>query len=232
MELSMNMPAMNAAGDLTGAWIPMWTPKHADESDIVQHNGENLMSLGRLVRIKDVLPERRWAIDEEGNTLPQMIFEKQFTKWAEISISKNSTEKFIDDLSAIHIPNIEKFLLVQYDEEGIRLVPMHFDPMATGEAQYTGGHANTGETMQEFQLTASKKALDDLLDKKLISLEAYGQAMRGLGEETVSDPAPAEFIEESQKEEPVETTAKCGKKVNPQGLAAHEHRCEKCKQEE
>jgi predicted DNA-binding protein (UPF0251 family) len=94
-----------------GLVIPSWTPRHKSLDMAVFHEDKPMgFSVG------DMLPERRWAVDANGNTLERREFKESFQKFWMMH-----TKNEVADL--VPIPNIKEFISQTVGPEG-KMVPI------------------------------------------------------------------------------------------------------------
>ena len=120
-------------------YIPGWYTPHSNLELEVKHLG-----LPQGFKIKQTLPFRRWALDEQGNTIDQNEFNDQYVRYvmgykiAETSDPRNEA-----------IPNVLAFIRMKYDAVG-SLVDINYndDGRVVKEEKYT----EHGEIAPEFLL--------------------------------------------------------------------------------
>lgn len=224
------------------AYIPAFSPSWKDEHmgiDITQ-NGKPLgFTLGQM------LPERRWCVQETGELMDQRDFESLYQQFASYTVVGG---KLVNvpaangyfDVKLIPVPRIERFACAQFDYDG-REVKIGFDPNkppAKSEAPvvlrdhrgYEVAPQNPNDTK-----VARLTVLADLKNKGLISDEALASEMGSILLEP--QPAAAPAVPEGFAPAPVEAepeatvhTAPCGFQARSKaGAAAHARNCADCK---
>jgi hypothetical protein len=231
------MPEMPQPIPGRGVYIPGWCYwlKNRD----ADHGTQVLYDDGspRGFCVKDVLPERRWAVQPSGHVMDQDSFEKQYMMW----LSGFPTEANFRP-SDEAIPRADYWISKKLDHDG-RLVNMEFDEFAAPAEPLVAKHNQEGEVsqkwVQEQQGNIEEKARIDTLRELhkagVLSDEAFIDAIQG-GPAAVSvDPEGV-----GEAEEPNDTVAsvpptqtqgaRCGKMVRTGYVKQHEMRCGKCKE--
>lgn len=120
--------------DRNGAHIPSFYRMHEDPAGtLVTQNGVPIPGVrGKLsFTVADVAPERRWAITESGEVLPQHVFESQLQLVREEWFAEVQKVKAPGDLSKEPIPTVQFYVSRTVDPTHPgRLIPIGFDENA------------------------------------------------------------------------------------------------------
>ena len=204
-------------------YIPAWYKPHSDLSRHVTQNGE---SVG--FRIGQVLPERRWAIQENGELLEQGDFERQYIRYIQI---RHAGDKIVDP-SKEAIPGALKFVDREVDEITGRGKKIGFNPNKPAEKVIEAKHNQDGEVSEHWlrenkmqgEKLARLQALRELVEDGTITPQQYSDKTKALLME--------EPVHEFATQDPVETQmlpktaeAPCGKVVKARGVKPHIMRC-------
>ena len=114
-----------------GGHIPSFYKHHADPaSTVVKQSGVPLSSMAALqFTVAEVAPERRWAIAENGEVLPQHIFQDRLVNVREEYFQEVVHIKPPGDLAKEAIPQVTKYVSMTVDPvDKTKLVPIGFDP--------------------------------------------------------------------------------------------------------
>jgi len=214
-----------------GTYVPSWCPwdsKHWPTHVEVSYEKKMLG-----YKVSDVLPERRWAIQESGEMLDQREFEDQYKKYLS-GFALPATF----DINAEAIPLVHRYVGVKLDpvSEG-SLIAMDYDPFkkktAVSDAKYNQQGEVSVHYLKEQQEKSDKlvrmEQLSGLLKQSIISQETYLRLVDELG--AVKEPGKVEAAPEPQPEpEPKQmVTSLCGVE-RPAGnsIRMHERKCKKC----
>ena len=180
---------MNGAGFVTerGAIVPRWTPEHDAESEVVMDG----KPLG--FRVKDMLPERRWAVDAGGNVLERHDFNEKFKLWWQSHSKKE--DPFVS------IPDRREFVSGTYDMEGKGTV-IGFDPGDPSKAVKSQKYTAEGEIYEKrraddagvAEQRGALRVLTALFKAGKISAEDYAERVMAL------DPAGSEPAADAEEE--------------------------------
>lgn len=226
-------PQQNRPGVEAGMYIPGWYREHSNTALPVTRDG---MPLG--FSVGQVLPERRWAIDELGELLPQHEFEAKYKQYQAYMCRESAI-----DHEKEYIPQAAKFVdrKLDYNDKGI---PINFDPYKPAEVEAEAKHNQEGEVSPKWFADQREQ------EKKMARMEAYNDLLKlgKLTPEEYADLTSAILLEPEPKEmptqDPVETqelaqedpalslteVANCGKQVKRGYLRQHAYRCGKCKE--
>ncbi len=109
-------------------YIPHWTPNHPDLDVDVSQDGEPLG-----FKLRQVLPERRWAVKTNGELIDPRDYRDQYVKWIArecvgsgqiVSIASHNRH-FNPEL--VGIPPLREFVDCKIDGSGKR-VPINYNP--------------------------------------------------------------------------------------------------------
>jgi len=214
-----------------GTYVPSWCPWDTQKWPTYVEVSQEKVTLG--YKVSDVLPERRWAIQQNGDMLDQRAFEDQYKKY----LSGFALPATVD-INAEAIPRVERYVGVKIDPIAPeRLVEMHYDPFKRSpvvpEAKYNQEGEISVHYLQEQQEKTDKlvrmEQLSGLLKDSIISQETYLRLVDELG--PVKEPEKVETAPEPQPEpEPKQmVTSLCGVE-RPAGnsIRMHERKCKKC----
>lgn len=196
-----------------GTYIPRWYTPHGDPSRQVldENDGDLGFTVGQ------VLPERRWAIAEDGHLLPQHQFEQRFKQWCERVLAPNGAiieikrfnKYFNVDLETV--PGVDEFVDAKPDAsmpstkpEHIRYVAINYDPMdaENGRRKIRPIYSHTGERIGK----------EEAAEAPPVGFDAVA-------------PKP----KKAKADEPMETMP-CGKEQKAKFRANHVRFCKRCKE--
>lgn len=246
---------MSAASPITGAinepriiygreaYMPEFTPAFTEsELDLtVLDKGKPLP-----FTIRQVLPERRWAIQNSGELLPELEYERRYLLWAERVVRGNppriipiraSNQYF--DRALIAIPTARRFVNVAFDYQG-REIEIGFDPdkLPNPKAQKFELLDASGNSINPMLPQSNAKidqltVIEGMQARGVLDEEAArAERQRILGEPVITSSAPPQGFTQTEATEPerISVTAKCGKScASLAGMLAHERSCAKCK---
>jgi len=116
------------------AHIPSFYTPHTNPSEILVTQGGVPIAgaRGKLsFTVADVAPERRWAIRESGEVMPQHVFESHLMRVREEWFEKVEKVKPPGDLQKEVIPSVQRFVTRTPDpSDPSRLIEIGFDPNA------------------------------------------------------------------------------------------------------
>lgn len=190
-----------------GTLVPNWTPNHNPETD-VRMDGKPLG-----FKVKDMLPERRWAVDEFGHVLDLRDFKDQYQRWF-ASHSKK------EDPILVAVPDRLEFVSGTYDRDN-RPAFINFDPGDPGVVKPSEKYDHKGEifvsTKEDAQQSETRGALKVLAALKKagkLTAEEYAERVLLL---TAEDEAPV-AAPEQPLHDPVEADAVAAE-VTVEGVA-------------
>ena len=236
---TQEMPEMPQPIPERGVYIPGWCYwlKNRD----ADHGTPVLFDDGapRGFCVRDVLPERRWAVLPSGHVMDQDTFEKQYMMW----LSGFPTEKnFEVRLEAI--PKADRWVSKKLDHAG-RFVDIEFNEFAAPDVPLEAKHNTDGEVSakwvaeQQANITENARidTLRELHKKGVLSDADFIEAIQGgpanltLEPEGVGEATEPENVVESVPQvEVAQQAARCGKMVKAGFTKQHELRCKKCKE--
>jgi hypothetical protein len=175
----------------------------------VIHNGKPLG-----FTVADMLPERRWAVDEHGKTLGKLEFEAMFRQfWLSGRVSGKRVQN--EEPSLIPIPSILDFVSQTRTEDGrlqpIGWLPEYDSPMEIADKRTAGNL--TPEEAARREATDSRSVQIDLImrmakDGTLTAEQAIAQMSKLMGpSEPAVDAEPAEEAQASAGEESITADA-------------------------
>lgn len=171
-----------------GTYIPAWYKDHVNKEVQVLDNG---VPMG--FTISQVLPERRWAIQEDGSLLEQHIFEKQFIQW----ISLHHAGDNLADPSKEYIPSAAKFVNRRLDFNG-KGVEILFDENKPAEEEIKPIYTQQGDLSTEASKKLAKlQVLQEMQEEGNLTSEEYAAKTALLLKE--------EEVHEFATQDPVET---------------------------
>lgn len=225
------------------AYVPEWSPRFSD-ADLDADVKQNGQPLG--FKLRDVLPERRWAVTEGGELMSQRDFEDQYLRFAERVvyqgriISVRSQNPYYDPKLG-HIPRVEAFVNVAHDYLG-REIRIGFDPNKPPEKKAANAAPQPAPTATPQVLRVQLETLASLKESGVLSDEQFSaEVSRLLTVPAPQPPAgpppgfalvePAHTEPEAAAAAPAEVfAAKCGREcASKAGRAAHERNCDDCK---
>lgn len=217
-----------------GTYVPSWCPwdslKWPTHVDVAQDR----IMLGYKVR--DVLPERRWAIQQNGEMLGQRDFEDQYKKYL-----AGFALPVTFDINAEAIPRVERYVGVKVDpvsSEG--LVEMDYDPFKKPSAQPDAKYNQDGEISVHYLREQQEKTDKLVRMEQLSNLLKQGIITQAQYHSLVEEMKPVVSTETPEKVEPVKTPpepkplppvaiALCGaEKRAGASVRMHERKCKKC----
>ena len=139
-------------------YIPAWYQKHENLDAEVKHFGKP-----QGMKIRDVFPWRRFALDAEGNTLDQHAFEQEYTRY--LTGFKNP-ETF--DPRNEPMPAVLAFVRQKRDEKGNMVDwSFHDDGAVVKQAKFT----------QEGQIAPEWLAKNKETGDKLLKIEQLNELL-------------------------------------------------------
>ena len=214
-----------------GTYVPSWCPWDTQKWPTHVDVAQDKIMLG--YKVSDVLPERRWAIQENGDMLDQRAFEDQYKKYL-AGFALPATV----DINAEAIPRVERYVGVKIDPIAAeRLVEMDYDPFKKSpvvpEAKYNQDGEISVHYLKEQQEKTDKlvrmEQLSGLLKQGIVTQEQYLKLVDELG--LVKGPEKVEAAPEPQPEpEPPQLVVTlCGVERKPgASIRMHERKCKKC----
>lgn len=143
-------------------YIPGWYQPHELLDREITCEGEP-----QGMRIRDVLPFRRWAIDSHGATIPQYDFEQKYMRYlAELT----TPEKHQPALE--YIPNVKVFVRAKADHNGNLVDWAYVDD---GEIKKEARYTQDGEIAPEYLKAQEAKAEESGAMKALMGLMKSGK---------------------------------------------------------
>lgn len=220
------------------AYIPEWSPVYDDLalSVPVKNNG---VPMGFTLR--DVLPERRWAVQASGELMDQRDFEERYKQYIERTVvdgrlvsirSKNA--RF--DAGVAPIPRVDRFVNTAHDFMG-REIRIGFNPEKAPEKKDIVPIAAAPSSPA---LRVQIAQLSELKERGILSDEQFSAEVSRLVTEPVapapSGPPPGFALAPAGPEEAPVTAAtaevfaaRCGKEcASKAGQMAHERNCKAC----
>lgn len=227
------------------AYLPEWTPAFG-EVELDNEVRQNGKSLGFTIR--QMLPERRWAVTPSGEVLEQRDFEEKYTNWM-LQVVRGgrlvpiSASNPYFDPKVLPIPRVERFVAMTQDYQG-KEMRIGFDPNKPPEAGAVAIVAKDASG-REVNPTAPNDlkvqrltVISDLKERGIISAEAAASEMAAILLEPQA-PAPiapppgfsaVKVVEDIPLEETITHLAKCGYAAKSKaGQMAHERNCDDCK---
>lgn len=187
-------------------YIPAWYRPHKDLDVPILHRGED-----QQMKIRNVLPWRRWALDADGNTIAQSDFEAGYLRYM-----NGFTLPETHSVQAEYIPNVLPFVREKLDPNGNAVdFAYHDDHKIVKTEKFT----EEGEVAKEFIAKEQKASENAAALRILMRLKQSGkltaeqfaeEAERLFGEHdaTILSVAPALAAPKPQPaEQPAEQTA-------------------------
>lgn len=223
-------------------YIPSWYREHRLNAEVTQDG----QPLG--FRIAQVLVWRRWAVQETGELMPQLEFEREYkrylTGWA---VASNF------DPNLKHIPNVRAFVATKM--LGDHYVDMAFNPDLRASKPIEAKYNQEGELSEHYlreqkqdtERLSKMETLAKLLASGAITQEVFlresGLATNALEVATVAAPSSSPEPEPQPAREPASkrrggkgklqnfelVDAKCGKQVQAPYLKQHTRMCKACR---
>lgn len=134
-EAAFRDTSIRVVPERNGAHIPSFYIQHEDPSGtVVTQDGVPIPGVGDKklgFTVADVAPERRWAITESGEVLPQHVFESKLLLTREEWFERVAKLKPPGDLKKETVKAVKDFVSVTPDPVNpARLIPIGFDPNA------------------------------------------------------------------------------------------------------
>ena len=215
-------------GTYVAAWCPWLDNPEADLDRDVKHRGEPMG-----FKVRDVLPERRFAIRLSGETLPDEKFEEWMRRWQAPLLPEGS------DPDKEPLPRVERFVKRTLDPTAEpstgRTMEIGFDPLrgrdtVQSQRKYDQEGRISERYLEELrgdrkdektalEQKAKTQILTDLLHAGELTPEQYAEKMQALvlgGEKAPETPSDQE-------------AASCGRLVTRGYVRQHEARCNECK---
>jgi len=212
-----------------GTYVPSWCPW--DSQHLPTHVEVSCEKKMVGYKVSDVLPERRWAIQESGEMLEQREFEDRYKKYLS-GFALPATF----DINAEAIPLVHRYVGVKLDpvSEG-RLIAMDYDPFkkktAVSDAKYNQQGEVSTHYLKEQQEKTDKlvrmEQLSGLLKQGIVTQKQY---LKLVDEMDPVEPEPVVASNQPVSEKTVEmVTSLCGvEKPAGNSIRMHERRCKKC----
>jgi hypothetical protein len=120
--------------------VPSFYQPHQSPSTTTVRDGEAILLAeidGRPFTVEEMPIERRWAVREDGEILPQHEFQRCYNLWfddyyRQIGIDDPEAKVQVGDFKRAPIPSVLNYVTKQVDPRNPeQLVPMHYDPERT-----------------------------------------------------------------------------------------------------
>lgn len=187
-----------------GAWVtergtvvPSWTPPHNLDLE-VKIDGRPLG-----FKVGQMLPERRWAVDEFGHCLPKAEFTGKYQQWF-ASHSKKEEPQLVS------VPDRLEFISGTYDLDG-KATTINFDPGDPGRVKPSEKYDHKGDlaTVRAAAANAEKEgkrqAYRQMWKSGDIDAGRYAELLEAL--ESKAEPEPAAATEAAPDVETVTVDA-------------------------
>jgi len=217
-----------------GTYIPSWCKWRTNGWERAVDVTQDGKSLG--FKVEQVLPERRWAIEQSGELLSQIFFESEYKRYLSGFIVPAGVK-----LDAEPIPCVERWVRKTVDPtDPARLIDIGFDPLKPAEEKQEAKYNQEGDLSFRFlaeqkeasQRLAKTDQLKDLRDQGIITDAQYFEQVEAL-QPVVEVEARAVVGPEPEPEVPKTNLLPtlCGEQ-RQQGasIRMHEMRCKKCNQ--
>ena len=223
------------------AYVPDWSPIF-DESALDREVKNRGIGLGFTVR--QVLPERRWAIDPEtGECMDQRDFEERYKLYISLTVSGGSVvsvqknNRYFDP-SVAPIPGVSGFVGAALDWQG-KEIAIGFDPDKPATVKETevkvynheGEEVSNEAGLKPAAVSAKLETLTELLSDGTIDAEEFAKRTQALVKskaapgQTAVEPPPNFKMAEPVDPEKL-ACGVCGKVAKSMaGKAAHERHC-------
>jgi hypothetical protein len=203
------IPKANIPVPERGTYIPAFYAPHRDLSLPVLDANDGMLGFS----IGQVLPERRWAIAEDGHLLPEGRFEQLYRQWIE--------RVFVPATGAI----VEVRRLNKYFDVGLETVPP-VDEFV--DAKPDPSMPTTNPNLIRFVPIGYEQGDADKGRRKIRPV--YSHTGEKATDETAKEAAPLGFerMVPEPAAEPVETMP-CGKEQRVKFKKQHMRVCKKCK---
>lgn len=132
-----------------GSHVPSWYRPHGDDDTVVMKDGAPLVP---QIRVRQVVEDRRWAIQENGELLPQHQFEslyrRKIDEWFRLVRREPPAQGWSPE--AEPVPLVERYVDAREDPmQPTNLLPIHYDP-----------NKNRGARPESLYVTADGQQVD------------------------------------------------------------------------
>ncbi len=192
-----------------GTYIPAWYKEHKDLSiRVVDQEGGDLG-----FTVADVLPERRWAIGQNGKLISEQEFENRYRDWIGRIVlrdgrlvSVGAVNKYFD-ITLETVPCVDDF------------VDAKLDPMKPGEIRFVPINSINLPNPARTKI----RAIYNVMGEKVIAGAPQPAPVEGFTPIPVAEPEP--------EAEPtiVMATSRCGKTMRANRINQHQAICKNCK---
>jgi len=263
-----------------GTIIPSWYVRnpHRDPNLVVKRGGLPLLGMDKEpFTISQVAPERRWAVDEDGELMNQTDFDAAkkktiFEFYETLQANGHPDARYVGNVDREPIPDVAYFVSWRIDpEDPTKLLEIGFDPNKKPGDVPKRYHTSDGDVIDASRMDVLCKSYHDPALRSKLTPEEIAEVEQSLGvkasdggsaiaakleqltelrasgalsdEDYIANvakltgtgaptepPAKTNGAAAPAEDEPA-VLAACGKaglKV-PNGLAAHERRCTKCR---
>lgn len=220
------------------AYIPAFTPVFSElDLNCPVKDGDKLLGF----TIRDVLPERRWAIRENGTLLGENEFRQRYLEWAS-KVSRGgrvipiASVNGLFDASLVPVPTPAAFVSVAHDFQG-REIRIGFDPNKAPEKGKFILRDGEGREVDPLAPSAKKvermTVLAELQEKGVLSPEQLAKELSSTLAVPVRIEEPPTTTGATNRERVPnreEVTALCGRSCKGNaGKLAHERKCVRCR---
>jgi hypothetical protein len=228
------VPQQNVPIPERGTYVPSWCPwlanKDADLNIPVKHEGEPLG-----FTVAQVLPERRWAVQLDGELLDQREFAEEIQRWYIPMLPEGGEARYEP------IPRVERFVSMTWEGPDRGYMEIGFDPDKAPPEKLKPQYNQEGEisrhVIEERNQAKEKQAkleqLAELLAEGVITEAQFAEKSKAMLLDKEGKPEPVlEAVSEAEpvaEPEPEFEVALCGKDVKAGYLKQHMGRCKDCK---
>ncbi len=185
-------------------FVPPW-PVPQDLSLVVTQNG---VLIGKGFTVGDVLPERRWAIQADGEVMPRLEFEQKYLQKLEDWYRYASPEArqgaggVPKSFKAINepVPTVVNYVAVRVDpRDERRTLPMHYDPEATRGTRPNRLWDSANERFLEGQERLRALTRQYHQDPSLLKDYEVAEVEASLGRAPTPPPSPEEGLRQAAR---------------------------------
>jgi hypothetical protein len=218
--------------------IPTWYDANSHPpGTTVKSNGVPLLGVtGKTFSVDEIPIERRWAVDAQGEVLPQDEFsgsyKRRILEWYDLMREENPSIRYEGSVEREYIPNVVQYVSVMVDpDEERQVVDMHYDRWANkGTKPDKLAHFEGDKIVYQDRISSLTEAYMNPKTRAALKPGEVAEVTQHM--KTLLDDAPVITVEEpKRKKRPAPTKVMpCGAEVPNLHSKRHAESCVACKE--